>query len=153
MYKKNTDDLEKALESTHPADIEKFLEENADEMSGTDKPFARYMRQLLAEKGLQKQEVFANAGISLGYGYKLLNEEKVTRQRDVILRICYAAEFTVQETQRALELYHMPKLYVREKRDAMIISCFNERPGNVIDVNNLLLKKGFDLLRSSGVQD
>ena len=29
---------------------------------------------------------------------------------------------------------------------------FNERPGNIIDVNALLKKNGMDPLRSSGVQ-
>ena len=86
-------------------------------------------------------------------GYKLLTEEKVTRQRDVILRICYAAMFTIQETQQALEIYRMEKLYAREKRDALIMACFNERPGSIIDLNEMLIRNKMQPLRSSGVQE
>ena len=49
--------------------------------------------------------VFLKADIPERYGYKLLSGEKHTKQRDVILRICYAAEFTLKETQRALRKY------------------------------------------------
>ena len=92
------------------------------------------------------------ADISLGYGYKLLTEEKTTRQRDVILRLCYGAQFTVAETQRALELCQLNRLYARDPRDALIMTCFNKRPGSVIDVNDILRKNKMEVLRPSGVQ-
>lgn len=153
MFKKNTNELEELLGSTHPRDIAEFVEAHAEDMMDGDHDFARYMRERLKEKGLQKQYVLSRADIAQGYGYKLLNEEKVTRQRDVILRICYAAEFTLEETQQALRIYHMDPLYVRDKRDALIMTCFNQRPGNILDLNDLLLKNKLQPLRSSGVQE
>jgi hypothetical protein len=71
----------------------------------------------------------------------------------VILRLCYAAEFTIEETQRALEKYEMPQLYPKIPRDAFLIIIFNERPGSIIDVNGILKEKGFEPLRTSGVQE
>ena len=87
------------------------------------------------------------------YGYKLLSGEKHTKQRDVILRLCYAAELSLEETQKALKLYRMPELYAKIPRDAMIMIAFNERPGSIIDVNSFLKKNGMEILRSSGVQE
>ncbi|MBP8720835.1 MAG: hypothetical protein KBH72_09315, partial [Lachnospiraceae bacterium] len=87
------------------------------------------------------------------YGYKLLSGEKRTRQRDVILRICYAAKFSLAETQRALKKYEMPELYAKVPRDALLMIAFNERPGSILDVNDLLNQKGLQPLRTSGVQD
>jgi len=153
MYKKNTGDLEKLLEKTHPDGLDAFLKANEQELLAGDRPFMRYMNERLKEKGLKKQEVLTFADIPLGYGYKLFSEEKVTRQRDVILRICYAAKFTVKETQTALEIYHMSMLYARDPRDALLMTCFNTRPGSVIDINALLIKNKFPPLRSSGVND
>ncbi len=152
MYKKDTKELEKMLEKTHPDEIGEFLRENGEETL-EDRPFKTYMDEKLKEKGLQKQDVFVKADISMGYGYKLLTEEKTTRQRDVILRICYAAEFTVAETQHALELCKMNRLYARDPRDALIMVCFNSRPGSIIDVNKQLRKNKMEVLRSSGAQD
>ena len=152
MYKKDTGELEKQLERTHPEDIGKYLQDNETETLAEDRPFMNYMKEKLREKQLKKQDVFVQADISLGYGYKLLNEEKFTRQRDVILRICYAARFTVAETQRALELCKLNRLYARDPRDALIMTCFNTRPGSVIEVNEILRKNKMEVLRSSGVQ-
>ncbi len=87
------------------------------------------------------------------YGYKLLSEEKHTRQRDIILRICFAAELTVGETQRALKLYGMSPLYVRIPRDAVLMIAFNRHSGNVLDVNTMLREQGLESLRISGVQE
>ena len=87
------------------------------------------------------------------YGYKLLSGEKHTRQRDIILRICYAAELTLEQTQRALRKYEMPQLYAKIPRDALLMLIFKDRPGGIIEVNELLSKNGMEMLRTSGVQE
>ncbi len=153
MYKKDTEDLEKILEHTHPGKFDIFLDENEEDLLSRDRDFMRYMNARFKEKGLFKQDVLLQADISQGYGYKLLTEEKITRQRDVILRICYAARFTLRETQRALEIYHMDRLYARDSRDALIMTFFNERPGSILDINEILLKNKMLPLKSSGVQE
>ena len=108
---------------------------------------------LIKKKKLKQQDVFLAADIPEKYGYKLLSGEKHTKQRDVILRLCYAAELNLDETQKALKLYRMPELYAKIQRDALIMIAFNERPGSIIDVNSFLKKNGMDILRPSGVQD
>ena len=140
------------LGRTHPSEYASFIDENKESMLSESNSFSVYVKNLLAEKGITQQAVFLRADIPERYGYKLLSGEKHTRQRDVILRICYAANFTVAETQHALELCRMNRLYARDPRDALIMTCFNNRPGTVIDVNELLRKNRMEVLRSSGVQ-
>lgn len=146
MIEKNTDELEKELLDTHARDISGFLKRH--ETEGQD--FSSYMRQKIREKGLKQQEIFLWADLPERYGYKLISGEKRTRQRDIILRICYAAEFTLPETQKALKLYELPQLYARIPRDAILMIAFNERPGSVIEVNALLKSHGQEMLRTSG---
>ena len=153
MYKQKTYELEEILEKTHPSQIESYIENCTDEMLTEGRDFMRYMNEKFKEKKLRKQDVLLRADISQGYGYKLLTEEKVTKQRDIILRICYAADFTLQETQQALKIYHMSTLYDRDPRDALIMTCFNEHLGSVLDINELLLSHHMAPLRSSGIQD
>ena len=93
------------------------------------------------------------ADIPERYGYKLISEEKHTRQRDVILRLCYAAHFTLDETQQALRIYGMPELYARFERDALLMIAFNERPGSIIEVNAFLKSHILPPLRTTGVQE
>ena len=147
---KNTQELENILLGTHPRDFEKFYNENKKDMVDENQEFFSYVRELLAEKNIKQQEVFLRADISERYGYKILSGEKHTKQRDTILRICYAAEFTLEETQKALKKYGMPQLYAKIPREALLMAIFNKRVGTIIDVNEILKNNKQEVLRSSG---
>lgn len=153
MNEKNTIELEQVLQSTHSKDFQQYCDKNKESMHSDDKAFIEYFKSLFKEKGLTQQIVFLKADIPERYGYKLLSGEKRTKQRDVILRICYAAEFTLKETQRALKKYGLPELYAKIPRDALLMIVFNERSGSIIDVNAVLKKNGMEPLRTSGLQD
>lgn len=153
MNEKKTEDLEKVLGNTHVDDFEGYISENEDSIITSEEDFYIYIKDLLHQKNISQQLTFLKADIPEKYGYKLLSGEKRTRQRDVILRICYAAELTLDETQRALKKYGLPELYAKIPRDAFLMVVFNERPGSIIDVNALLKEKGLDTLRTSGAQD
>lgn len=153
MSTKSTEELENILKSTHAEDVSDYLNDNNDSLITSDRPFAEYMRMMIKEKKLYQQNIFIESDIPDRYGYKLLSEEKHTRQRDVIIRICYAAHFTISETQRALKIYGMSPLYAKSPRDAVLMIAFNTRPGSIFDVNELLESNGMDSLRSCGLQD
>lgn len=150
MGEKNTDDLEKVLQGTHIKNFDAYCRENAGCLIEGD--FTVYMKNIFSEKKLTQQLVFLRADVPERYGYKLLSGEKRTRQRDVILRICYAAEMSLAQTQRALKKYEMPELYAKLPRDALLMIIFNERPGDIIEVNEILKEHGLDPLRTSGLQ-
>ena len=150
MKEKNTKELNEVLGKTHLSDFEKYCAENKESVSDNSEAFSIYVKNLLQEKKLTQQYVFLQADIPERYGYKLLSREKRTRQRDVILRICYAAKFSLAETQRALKKYEMPELYAKVPRDALLMIAFNERPGSILDVNDLLNQKGLQPLRTAG---
>lgn len=151
MQEKDTHVLEDALNKAHLGDYESFVRDNKDSMISDSTSFSTYMKTLFASKKLTQQKVFVMAEIPEKYGYKLLSGEKHTKQRDIILRICYVAEFTLQETQRALRKYGMPELYVKDKRDILLMIAFNERPGNLDDVNAMLHEQGLEELKASGI--
>lgn len=153
MKQKNTKELADILGKTHISDFDKFCQEQKDSLNPEQNAFSEYIKNLLREKKMTQQMVFLKADIPERYGYKLLSGEKHTRQRDIILRICYAAELTLDQTQSALRKYEMPQLYAKIPRDALLMLIFQERPGGIIEVNELLKEKGMDMLRTSGVQE
>ena len=123
-------------------ELDSFLKQNAGEMITEARPFAAYMRRKLREKGLLQQNVFLAADLSEGFGYKLISEEKRTRQRDVILRLCLAAEFGLEEVQEALLLYGMAPLWWRFPRDAVLLAAFGNGVYDLEKVNALLHQHG-----------
>lgn len=121
MKQKNTKELDDILGKTHISDFDKFCVEQKGSMDPEQNAFSEYIKDLLKEKRITQQMVFLKADIPEKYGYKLLSGEKHTRQRDIILRICYAAELTLEQTQRALRKYEMPQLYVKSRE--MLFLC------------------------------
>ncbi|MDI3537873.1 MAG: hypothetical protein PWP30_2355 [Eubacteriaceae bacterium] len=153
MNKKSTEMLEGVLGGTHSEHFEEFCRQNKGDFMNDSDSFFTTIKSLIKVKGLTQQKVFLRADMPERYGYKILSGEKRTRQRDIILRICYAAEFSLEEAQGILKKYEMPQLYAKIQRDALLMIIFNERPGSIIDVNELLKKNGFEPLRTSGIQD
>lgn len=150
MTKKPTNELEHILKKTKPDHIDQFLKDHADSFIAPNRPFSEYVHQILKKNGLTQQEVFIRADIPERYGYKILSEEKRTKQRDYILRICYASNMTLEETQTALTLYGMAQLYARIPRDAVLMIAFNQHKGDILSVNALLAEHEMEPLRTSG---
>lgn len=148
MTKKSTIELEQILGQT--ANVETYLTENAESLMTDEKPFSVYMHEKIRYYGKTQQEVFLQADLPERFGYKLLSGEKHTKQRDYILRICYAAGMNLDETQRALTLYGMAPLYARFPRDAVLMIAFNQRKGTILDVNAMLSAHKLPTLKTSG---
>ncbi|MCH3987777.1 MAG: hypothetical protein LKG56_04805 [Lachnospiraceae bacterium] len=153
MSEKRTDELEDALGKTHAADFRDYLSENKDSLLSLQNSFSMYIKDIIHRSHLTQQTVFLMADIPERYGYKLLSGEKRTRRRDIILRICYAAQLTLDETQRALEKYGMPRLYPKIPRDALLCILFSSRPGSLQEVDEALEKEGFSPLEPCGEQE
>lgn len=137
MNDMKTSDLERILSSPYE-DIDNFLMGNSAELLLEDRPFTTYMRSLFIQHNTKPHTVFNRADIPLRYGYRIISGEKHTRQRDFILRICYAADFTFQETQRALQIYGLNRLYARYPRDAILIYAFEHGITEIKEINALL---------------
>ena len=153
MIEKDTEELKKILKSTHPEDINGFYDENKESLADTPDAFCSYIKGIMKDNGVSQQDAFLNADVPERYGYKLLSGEKRTKQRDVILRICFSAGMTLDETQKALRKYGMPELYAKVPRDALLMTVFNKRPKNIIEVNRLLMKNKQQPLKTSGSQE
>lgn len=104
--------------------------------------FVTYMDELISARGLKRQDVFQRADIPQKYGYKLLTGESHTRDRDKLIRIFLAMNLSLKEVKRGLELYGMPLLYPRIKRDAILMIAFNRGCSSVDEVNRLLTENG-----------
>lgn len=153
MRKKSTEELEEILGKTSTGNIEEYLSKNEEELIAAEKPFSAYMREMIRKHGKTQQEVFLQADLPERFGYKIISEEKHTKQRDYLLRICYAAGMSLEETQRALTLYGMAPLYARIPRDAVLMIAFNQHTGSVLDVNALLASHKLPTLKTSGTLD
>lgn len=134
--------LAESLRHVRPEELPAFLEREKEALITSRRPFADYMRRKFREKGILQQNVFLAADLSENYGYKLIAEEKHTRRRDTILRLCLAARFRPEEACEALLLYGMAPLYVRFPRDAVLLAAMQNGVYDLRAVNGLLERCG-----------
>ena len=73
--------LTESLTRLRPEELPEFLEQHRADLITSPHPFADYMRMKFKEKEILQQNVFLAADLSENYGYKLIAEEKHTRQR------------------------------------------------------------------------
>ena len=124
---KPTDELESILANTKPSEVAAFIEKNkeymviGDEKDKKDR-FYVYYKDTIGKHKVKLQEAYSFAGISGSFGSKIVRGEKHTTDRDCILRLCIAGRFDLQEINRALKLYGMSELYVKDPRDACIMA-------------------------------
>ena len=130
------------LRRVRPEELPDFLTRHRTELITGPHPFADYMREKLREKDILQQNVFLAANLPERYGYKLIAEEKHTRRRDTILRLCLAASFSPEEAQEALILYGMAPLYPRLPRDVVFLVAFQNRLFDIHEVDTLLRENG-----------
>ena len=128
------------LGSLRLEELPNFLRDHREDLLTGPRPFSDYMRARFREKGVLQQNVFLAADISENYGYKLIAEEKHTVQRDIILRICLAAQFDLNETQEALILYGMAPLCRLLPRDLVFMAVIVHKAFDIHRVNEILLR-------------
>lgn len=141
-YEARSARLVERLRNVSPEALPMFLERERGELVESERPFADYMRRKLREKGLLQQDIFLTADLSENYGYKLVAEEKHTRQRDTILRLCLAARFRLEEMQEALIRCGMAPLHGQFVRDAALIVAIEHEIYDLQEINRLLGRCG-----------
>lgn len=146
MYEKATDDLEEEIKKLAPGHLNRFFEENVEELIDGERPFYYYFKETVKGKRLTLKEVYITANVSEKYGEKIIQMTKHTTNRDLIIRFCIAGHFLLDEVNRALKLYGMAPLYVKDRRDACIISAIHNRIYDLIDIDELLNMQGLKAL-------
>lgn len=110
--------LEELLNSSDP---KKF----ADKYDIESKTLSEYLQQLLDEKELKRPDVIKRASINDTFGYEIFIGKK-NPSRDYVLRIAFSMGLNLRETNRILKLSHANELYVKNRRDAIIIFCLDK---------------------------
>lgn len=147
----DTNDLVNILSSTSPDNLDSFFDAQSDDLYPQEKPFAAFMKSRFEEKKISQRDMFLALGIPQDYGYRLTGERKRTKERDLILAMCFFSHFDLSETQTALRLYRFSPLYARMPRDAVLIKAIQEHIFAIDEVNTMLSSYGMTQLRIKGI--
>ncbi len=135
----STDELLKILHSAKSvSDLSNYTETLS--AHKTFHSFSEYMQKLLLEHNIVESQLIQNSLIQRNYAYQILNGSK-NPGRDKALALCISAQMNLEETQRALTLANLGKLYPRRTKDSIIIFAL-EHHLSVQQTNELLYEEG-----------
>ena len=136
MTKKKTSDLQQELTST--TDLKRFLSENQEHLINEN--LTEMLQNMLKKSGLSKAALAKKASTSEVYLYQIFSGER-TPSRDRTICLCFGFSASLEETQQMLKYSGFAELFVRDKRDAIII--FGISHGLTLDeVNDELYSEG-----------
>lgn len=146
MKEKSTDELDEQLDNLKLVQIDEYFKTNGEYMAEGKKAFYYYMKDVLESKNILLKDVYIFAGVTESWGGKIITMEKHTKNRDLILRLCIAGHFALEEINRALKLYGMNPLYSKDKRDACMIVAINNRKYDLAEIDQILESQGLEKL-------
>jgi len=146
MQEKPTYELDEMLKKTDPQSLSSYFKDNTKFLADAKKEFYYFMKDTIESKGKLLKDVYSFAGLNEKYGSKILSMEKHTKKRDVIIRLCVAGHFSLDETNRALKLYGMNPLYSKDKRDTCIIVAIHKKLFDLGSIDEILINQGYEKL-------
>ena len=134
MYSKTTEDLLKTLLRTDEYSQFQELKDNG------IVSLAEHLDALLDQKETSKAEVIYRARLDTVYGYQIFNGTRKP-SRDKLLQLAFGFPLTYKETLTLLKIAGVGSLYVRRRRDSIIIFALN-KGFSLEQLNELLEQEG-----------
>ena len=134
MYSKTTGYLLKTLLRTDEYSQFQELKDNG------VVSLADHLDALLDQKETSKAEVIYRARLDTVYGYQIFNGTRKP-SRDKLLQLAFGFPLTYKETLTLLRIAGVDSLYVRRRRDSMIIFALN-KGFSLEQLNELLEQEG-----------
>lgn len=122
MSEKSTDDLLEVLKRDTLDDaIGKIKSE---QLNITLK---EYIDKLITERKIKLADAHKKSGLNKSYFYALTEGVKTNPSRDVLIRLCFGFEMSLDEAQKFLKTFGAAMLYARNRRDSIIIHALDNR--------------------------
>lgn len=117
--------------------IDDFLDNNKKNINSSK--FCNVLFNIINEKNLSISKALEQSMINSSYGYQIFNGRRIP-SRDKVLLLILGLNLSLKESNKLLELAEKNPLYVRNKRDAIIIFAINQEL-TLLETEELLLEK------------
>lgn len=139
LFAKDTGDL--FVELKEEKNLQNYLSRNENEFLI---PLHEYLKNLLAEKNLNLNDVVNGCNLNRVYAYQIFNGTKKNPSREKILAIGFAMNLNLEEMQNLLKNSRQNFLYPRNFWDSVIISAIEQKL-NILETNALLEEVGEEI--------
>lgn len=140
MKKNNTQELFNELKTCKS--IEQYI--NDHEADLTEISVRDTLLELLIKYETEKNVVISRSHIAESYAYQIFDGRR-NPSRDKLISLALAFPLTIEDANRLLRAGKFSELYVRNKRDSLIIFCLAQK-SDIFKTNELLEQYGETLL-------
>ncbi len=137
---KSTSELMNEIKQTH--EIEKFIEKNRNEF--LNEQLYVVLNNMLKERAMKKSEVVARSGLNRVYCYQIFSGKRLP-SRDKLIALCFGFKLNLEQTNSLLKNVGFAELYVKNKRDSIIIFGIDSRK-SIFAVDEILFENGLNIL-------
>ena len=114
---------------------------------GEEISLPHYAKQLIEKKQLKKSQIIHDAGLNQTFGYQILAGTR-RASRDKVIQLAFGLKATLTEAQRLLKHAGLSELYVKNRRDAIIILAL-ENGLSLHQTNDELFRLGENTIMDS----
>lgn len=122
----------------HTKDFDRYMRAHAGSLELM--PLTEHLAKLLEEKQLTRAEVIRNGGIDRSFGYQVFNGTRKPA-RDTVLQLAIGFGLDYAGTAELLRIARKSELYVRLRRDAIIIYSVSHGL-SIYETQYMLLSEG-----------
>lgn len=136
---KSTEELLELLKKKRSFD--EYLKETPEFITGG---LPACLEQMLVEKGRKKADVIHGSQLDRNYAYQIFSGTRKPT-RDKLLALGFGMGLSIEEMQKVLKTSEYPVLYVKNKRDSIILFGLDKQI-SVGEMNELLYEMGEDII-------
>lgn len=129
--RKTTDELLELLKQKKSFD--EYLQEGPEFV---DMGLPQYLEEVMKIKGLKKADVIRKSQLDRINAYQIFSGTRKPN-RDKLLALGFGMELSIEEMQKMLKISEYPILYVKNKRDSIILFGLKKK-ASLSEVNELL---------------
>ena len=133
-----TDELTNKLKEYD--NIDDFIQENQNNFD--EEAFRNFLDEMLQRKNLNPTKLATESGVSVPYTQELFKGRKQRPRKDILIRLAFGLNLTLDETNRLLHLGGVSELRSKLRRESIIIFCLDK--GHGVEEADELLKQ-YDL--------
>ncbi|BDF33620.1 hypothetical protein CE91St62_16850 [Lachnospiraceae bacterium] len=141
MVEKNTSTEELLELLKKKRSFDEYLKETPEFITGD---LSAYLEQMLVEKGRKKADVIRGSQLDRNYAYQIFSGTRKPT-RDKLLALGFGMGLTIEEMQKVLKTSEYPVLYVKNKRDSIILFGLDKQI-SVGEMNELLYEMEEDII-------
>lgn len=134
--------IDMADKLNHASSIGEYLAHNKDEMLSNE--LSDYLYNILRIKDMSIADVARKSQLDRTYIYQIFDGRKKP-SRDKLIAIAFGFGLSVEETRKLMKASGYRELYVRDKRDAIILYALNHNK-SIIEVDEMLYDYNLEML-------